>query len=109
MKIKEKLLVTLAAGAIGLGASNAAMAHHSGWDRHQYGHQQHYKHHYKHHYQSRHHHWKHHHRGHAYVVRERVVVKRPVYVERYVQYAPPPRHPAVVLRVDFPSLAFGLH
>jgi len=112
MNAKRKLLFALAAGAIGLGASGSAMAGQYGQDQHQYGHQQQHRYQQQYRYQQyRHHHrrWKHDHRRHRYAVRERVVVERPVYVERYVQYAPPRRNPAIVLRVDLPSLVFGLH
>jgi len=107
MNIKQKLLVGLAAAAIGFGASGSATADPYGRDQRQYRHQHEYQRHqqYRHHYQHR----KHDHHRRRYVVRERVLVERPVYVERYVRHAPPPRHPAVVFRVDFPSLVFGLH
>ena len=99
MKAKNSLLIALAAVAIGL-STGSALARDRDDDGYRHG---------KHRHHHHHHHWKHHH-GHYYgpVVRERVVVERPVYVDRYVQYAPPARDPAIVLSVDLPPLVFPL-
>lgn len=61
-------------------------------------------------YGHRHPHWKKHRHGHERVVHERVYIERPVYVERYVPYLPPPppRSPAIVVSVDLPPLVIPL-
>ena len=109
--MKTKLLAALAATAIGCAMSFSASAD-DGWKRHGNSHK----------------HWKHGHDGyyrhgyHAYgpVVRERVIVSRPVYVERPVYIAPrpvyvappvyyaPPR-PGVVVSVNIPPIVFPIY
>jgi len=90
-----KITLTLAAIGTALGFALSTPASAGDDYRHGRGHDKHWKHH-------------HHHRGHGYdrIVRERVVVERPVYVERYVTYAPPPppRYPGIVVNVDLPPL-----
>ena len=92
MNTKRKLLLAAMASAIGLGFSVQAAAHDDRDNRH--GHD----------------HWKREHYGHRHVVRERVVVERPVYIERHVEYVPPPppRYSGVVVSVDFPPLIFPI-
>ncbi len=103
--MKTKLILASVASALGLALSTPALA----GDRHgdRQGH--------RHHHQQQHYnkHWNKH-QPHAYshprVIRERVVVHRPVYYDRYVTYAPPPPsyYPGVVVRVDIPPLVFPL-
>ena len=106
MNVKAKLLTALTAAAIGCGLSFSASAD-DGWKRHHRGHP-----HYK-----QHNHHGHHVYGHAYypvvtrpVYVERPVyyVERPVYVERHVHYAPPVRHPGVVVSVAIPPIVFPI-
>jgi hypothetical protein len=103
MKAKHRLLLALATAVVGFALNQSAHArdydahrHHDHW---KHGHHKHY-----------HDHWKHGHRTYGYGVRERIVIERPVYVERYVHYAPPPppRYPAIVLSVDLPPLVIPL-
>jgi hypothetical protein len=64
----------------------------------------------KHRHWHKHSHSQHYRHAHERVFTERVYVERPVYVERYVQYVPPPppRSPAIVVSVDIPPLVFPL-
>ena len=97
MKSTKKAILTAAAAVFGLALSVPALAggkhdhhrdHHRHWDR---GHH-------------------HHPHGHRHVVRERVVVHRPVYVAPHYApvhpgyYVAAPRHPGIVVRVDLPPL-----
>ncbi len=97
MKTKSTLILVAIGSTLSLALSAPAAA------RDDYG-RDHRHHHHK--------HWKHqgHGYGHERVIRERVVVERPVYVERYVTYAPPPppRYSGIVLSVDIPPLVFPL-
>ena len=97
-RMSKLALVTVA--AMGLGLSAAASAHDRGHG-HGHGH--------------KHRHWQGHYAGHyyhpgpGYVVRERVVVHRPVYVAPPAYYyAPPPRYPGVVVSVDIPPIVFPI-
>ncbi len=111
MNTSNKALLT-ALAAIGMGLSASALAH----DRHWHGHSKHWhKHHHERHY-DRGHHRRFDHRvygGHyyepRYVVRERVVIHRPVYVPPApVYYYAPPRHAGVVVQVDVPPFVFSV-
>jgi hypothetical protein len=109
MKTSNKALLTVLA-AIGMGLSASAAAH----DRHGHGSKHWHKHHQERHY-DRHGrnydgrmHSQHYYEP-RYVVRERVVIHRPVYgpPPAYYYYAPA-RHPGVVVHVDTPPLMFPL-
>jgi len=106
---KTKVTLTVLATTLGLALSAPALARDDFGHRHGHRHaDKHWKNH--HHHADRH--WSnHHHHAYRQVIRERVVVARPVYVEPYVTYAPPPPppyYPGVAIRVDIPPLVFPL-
>ena len=100
MKSTNKAILAALAAALGLGLSATAMA---GGHGHRHGH---------------HHdrHWKHY-DGHRHIVRERIVINRPVYgappvyaAPVYSGYypAPIPRHSGIVVNVAIPPLVIPL-
>ncbi len=93
MKTTNKAMLAALAAAIGLSVSAPALAGGKHGHRHGHGH---------------HRHWdapRHHSHVHRQIVRERVVIERPVYVAPpvYPRYYPP-RHPGVVVSVDIPPV-----
>ena len=100
-------LAAVAALGIGLSAPAAAGDRHG----HRHGHHAH-----KHHAHNYHAHPYRHAYGHryypeapGYVVREHVVVERPIYVSPPAYYyAPPPRYPGVVVSVNIPPIVFPI-
>jgi hypothetical protein len=102
---RNALLAGLAVAALGLSATASAHDRHDRYERHHwkqghhsYGHARHYERHVARHYYA----------PPPYVVRERVVVQRPIYVAPPPRYYAPAYPPGLVVSVDIPPIVIPI-